>query len=174
MRTFYLTTIIVVFLLLCITGIQAQTIQTKLNQAELMKQFSGTWKCELGKDTTYFKFSTIIAKNNSFGDGGFEGYQKTLNQDKILSEEKYLMGYDKKSDKCIGASIQKDNPEIFLMVFWFTSSNTCERIPFEYISNPEQTTSKMIYEFRTPDLMLGTVIKGNKTIGTFQWFRIKD
>ena len=147
MKTFYLTTMISVFLLLCTNGIQAQTVQTQLNQFELMKQFLGTWKCELGEDTTYFKFSTIIVENKSFGDGGIEGYQKILQKDKILSEQKHVMGYDKKSDKIIGASIKKDNPEISLTVSWFTSSNTCERIPFEYISNPEQATPIFIYEF---------------------------
>jgi hypothetical protein len=49
MKTFYLTTMIVVFLLLCTKGIQAQTTQTKLNQSELIQQFLGTWQA--GKDS---------------------------------------------------------------------------------------------------------------------------
>jgi hypothetical protein len=43
MKTFCLTTIIAITLLLCTHGIQAQNTQTKLNQVELMKQFIGTW-----------------------------------------------------------------------------------------------------------------------------------
>jgi len=38
-------------LLLCSNGIQAQTIQTTLNQVELMKQFVGSWQRDEGKDT---------------------------------------------------------------------------------------------------------------------------
>jgi len=174
MKTFYLTIMIVVFLLLCTTGTEAQTTQTQLNQVELMKQFLGTWKCELGKDTNYFKFSEIISETKSFGNGGIEGYQKILHKDKILSEEKFVSGYDKKSDKYINALIRKDKPEISLGLVWFTSSNTCERIPFEFISNPEQATPIFIYEFKSTDSMIGTVIENNKTVGTFKWFRIKN
>lgn len=51
MKTFCLTTMIAVFLFFCSNGMLAQTTQTKLNQVELMKQFLGTWKCEIAKDT---------------------------------------------------------------------------------------------------------------------------
>jgi hypothetical protein len=53
---------IAVFLLFSLNGLQAQTSQTKLDQVKLMKQFIGTWKCEMGKDTTW----TIECK--SYGD----------------------------------------------------------------------------------------------------------
>jgi hypothetical protein len=43
MKKICFTTTIVIFLLLCTNGIQAQTTQTKLNQVELMKHFIGTW-----------------------------------------------------------------------------------------------------------------------------------
>lgn len=51
MRKFFLATRIAVFILICSTGIQAQTTQTKLNQLELMKQFIGTWQSNVGKDS---------------------------------------------------------------------------------------------------------------------------
>ena len=44
MKTFSLTTMIAVFLLLFSNEISAQTIQSKLNQMELMKQLLGTWQ----------------------------------------------------------------------------------------------------------------------------------
>jgi hypothetical protein len=69
MKTFCLTTMIVVFLLLCTQGIQAQTQQTKLNQAELLKQFLGTWKSEMVNDTTW------AGEMKSFGNG-LEAYFK--------------------------------------------------------------------------------------------------
>jgi hypothetical protein len=59
------------------------------------------------------------------------------------------------------------------MVFWFTSENTCERIPFEFISNPEQATSKAIYEFKSPDLIIKTDIVNGKPVGTYSWTRVK-
>jgi len=39
--------LVVIFQLTIIAGIQAQDVKSKLNQIELMKQFIGTWKCEL-------------------------------------------------------------------------------------------------------------------------------
>ncbi len=44
MKKICLTITIAVFLLICSSGIQAQTTQTKLNQVELAKQFLGTWQ----------------------------------------------------------------------------------------------------------------------------------
>jgi hypothetical protein len=49
-RTFFILTS-AVFLLANLNVIQAQTTQANLNQIELIKQFLGTWKCDLDKDT---------------------------------------------------------------------------------------------------------------------------
>jgi hypothetical protein len=138
-----------------------------LNQVELMKKFAGKFKGELGKDTV------VISDIKSFGISGLEANQKMLFKDKVLSEEKNVWGYDKKYDKYICARIWKDNPEIVLMVFWFTSENTCERIPLEFISNPEQATSKAIYEFKSPDLTIKTDIVNGKPVRTYSWTRVK-
>jgi hypothetical protein len=138
-----------------------------LNQVELMKKFTGKFKGELGKDTV------VISDIKSFGISGLEANQKTLFKDKVLSEEKNVWGYDKKYDKYICARIWKDNPEIVLMVFWFTSENTCERIPLEFISNTEQATSKAIYEFKSPDLIIKTDILSGKPVNTYSWIRVK-
>jgi len=168
MKTFCFTTMIAVFLLICLNGVQAQTTQTQLNQIELMKQLIGTWKGEFTN-----KDSFIIAEMKSFGNGGIEGNQTGFFKEKILFEEKFVLGYDKKSDKYIGAMINKDNPEIFLMGLWFTSKNMYERIPFENISNPEQATTKAIYEFKSPDMFMATFIEKNKSDRTYTWVRVK-
>jgi hypothetical protein len=149
-----------------------QTVKYKepskeLSQVELMKKFVGKFRGELGKDTV------VISDIKSFGISGLEANQKMLFKDKVLSEEKDVWGYDKKYDKYICARIWKDNPEIVLMVFWFTSENTCERIPFEFISNPEQATSKAIYEFKSPDLIIKTDIVNGKPVRTYSWTRVK-
>jgi hypothetical protein len=167
MKTFCKTAMIVVFLLICTNGIQAQTTQTKLNQVELIKQFIGHWKCELGEDTTV----TSVIK--SYGIGVIEAYQTTLFKNKILSEEKSLWGYDKKNDKYLCARVWKANPEVLLMEFRFTSKNTCERILFECISNPERATSKAIYEFKSKDVVIKTDIVNNKVTKTNTFHREK-
>jgi len=138
-----------------------------LNQVELMKKFSGKFKGELGNDTV------VISEIKSFGISGLEANQKMLYKDKVLSEEKNVWGYDKKLDKYICARIWKDSPEIVLMAFGFTSENTCERIPLEFISNPEQATSKAIYEFKSPDLTVKTDIVNGKPVRTYSFTRVK-
>ena len=49
-----LTTAIVVFLLFCVKGIQAQTTETKLNQIELMKSSLGLWQTLVNNDTVEY------------------------------------------------------------------------------------------------------------------------
>ena len=61
----------------------------ELNQVELMKQFIGTWKAEIGKDTiAYFDQKT-------YGTGQ-EVFIKALLQRENDCEGKQLWGYDKK------------------------------------------------------------------------------
>ena len=74
----------------------------------------------------------------------------------------------------VGAIIKNDNPEISLILFWFTSSNICERIPYEYRSNPELATSRAIYEFKSTDLMVATFYKNNKLDRIFTWYKIRN
>jgi hypothetical protein len=149
-------------------NVQNSETSRELNQVELMKQTTGTWKCEFPN-----KDSSIVAEMKSFGNGGIEVNQKWFFKDKILFDQKFVSGYDKKSDKYIGAMINKDNPEISLSAYWFTSKNKYERIPFENISNPEQATFKMTYEYKSHDLMIGTIIEKNKPDRTFTWVRVK-
>jgi hypothetical protein len=47
MKTFCKTILITGFILISINGILAQTTDNRLNQVDLMKQFIGSWKCEL-------------------------------------------------------------------------------------------------------------------------------
>lgn len=163
MKTICLTTMIFVFQLLYSNGIQAQTTQTKLNQVELFKQFIGTWKCELAKDTT------LIVNVKSYGNG-LDYYIKTETKGKILMEGKALMGFDKNSDKGIQAEIL-NSPDITLWVCWFTSKNICQTIQYQYISNPESAPKYVLFEFKSPDLVLQTFKENNKTINSFSFIR---
>ena len=168
MKKLCLTIVVFVFLLFISNVIQAQNTQTKLNQVELMKQLIGTWKGEFDN-----KDSCVIAEIKSYGNGGIEIYQKMLFKDEILSESKTVMGYDTKNDKYIGATINNKNPDILLRVAWFISENTYVLIPFEYISNPEQATSKAIYGFKSTDMFTATFVNKNKPDKTYTWVRVK-
>lgn len=168
MKRFYSITMIAVFILLCTNAIYAQTTQAGLNQVELMKQLLGTWKNESAKDTVF------TAEFKSYGNGGLEFNLKSVTQGKIWLEMKQLWGYDKKNDKFVAAGLMKDNPEITLEAAWFTTKNTWEQIPFEFVSKPEQATSKVTFEFKSPDQVVRNQIVNNKSVGTETYTRVKN
>ena len=62
MRKIYSMAVIAVLFLICLTSLQAQTTETKLDQMELMKQFVGSWKYDSPDG-----FSMIF-ENIPFGD----------------------------------------------------------------------------------------------------------
>ena len=147
MKTLYLTTIVVIIILFNNRGIQAQTKQTKLDQVELMKKFTGTWKGEIGKDTI------VIGENIQFGTG-LDCNIKVVANGKILDSAKQLYGYDKKSDKFIIAELIKSSPVIELCATWFTSANSGEMVLFQDISDPENAALKWKFEFRSPYMIV--------------------
>ena len=164
MKTCCLTTMIAVFLFFCTDGLQAQTTQTKLNQVELMKQFIGTWKCEMGKDATF------VMESKSFCNG-LEFYWKTEANDKILNEGKSLMGCDRINEKILDFQIVNNSPDIILWAGWFTSPNLYEAILLKDISNPDKATEKWKYEFQSPDLLVCTYAINDKTPEIFPLHR---
>ena len=157
---------IAVFFLLCTIGIQAQTTQTKLNHLELFKQFVGTWKGEMGKDTTF------VMEIKPFYNG-FESYAKAETKGKIVLEEKAFMGYDKKSDKLIESGIMNNNPEIILWTLWFTSEKKCEEVLLADGSNPEKASLKWKFEIISPNSMLWNNLINNKITGAYTFYREK-
>lgn len=164
MKTFLLTAMVGVLLLIYSNGIQAQTTQPKFNQVELFKQFVGTWKGEMGKDTTF------LMEMKSFYDA-FECYLKTETKGEILIEEKTVIGYDKKNDKLIESGILNSSPDIMIWAIWFISKNKCQQVLLEDISNPEKAIYKWTFELPSPDLFIWTNIKNNKTTGTYTFHR---
>jgi len=50
-KTFLLASLMLVFLLICSTGIHAQTTQSNLDQFKLMQQGLGKWQANIAKDT---------------------------------------------------------------------------------------------------------------------------
>ena len=169
MRAILLSTMVVIFLLFCTNRIQAQTTQTKLNQVELMKQYIGTWKKDIGKDTT------VIFEVKSFKNEGLEIKSKTINKGKIIYEGRSLQGYDKKSDKYINVGIEEEYPPaISFYSIWFSSENICE-LSFDVgLSNPEKVTIKSKIEFKSTDLFIQTVTENNKVILTYTITRVKN
>ena len=91
---------------------------------------------------------------------------------KILQEGIGLFGYDSERDKIIEATLLK-GADIICNAFWFTSENTCEGIPYKYISNPESADLRWKIEFKTPDMWVVETIKHGTPIETNTLYRGK-
>ncbi len=148
-----------------ISGIQAQTQQTNLNQVELLKQFIGSWKVEIAEDTTCFWEVRLFGS-------GLEGDIKYITKGKTINEGKQLLGYDNSTDKFIDVELIKGK-EINIFALWFISKNKCVIHLYRDISNPEGASFKEELEFKTPDLFLETIMINNKPDKTYAFTRLK-
>lgn len=164
MKTF-LSSSLIVLLLLSANGIQAQTSQPKLNQVELMKQFIGSWKYDWAKDTTLF------GEIKPFGTG-LEVYWKYVTNGKIVTEAKELFGYDKKIDKYVAAYLEKGT-DIQLVALWFISNNKFIRTYYNDIENPDKSSFKAEGEIIPPNIYKETIIINGKPLNTITGTRIK-
>jgi hypothetical protein len=165
MKKSFLILVIAGFMVIGLSEIQAQTTQPKLNQVELMKQLIGSWKADMGKDTTFFM------EVKPFGTG-LECYSNTVNKGKILMEAKQLAGYDKKIDKIVYVNLEKGK-DIEILAVWFISNNKYMSIPYSDIANPEKASFKYEAEFKSPNLIVETLIINGKPLKTYTYTRIK-
>lgn len=163
MKAFCKTILIAGFILINAIQLQAQTLDNKLNQVDLMKKFIGRWKCELGKDTV------MIGDNIAFGTGLICSSQIIANG-KILNSVKQLYGYDKKTDKFIVAELIESSPVIEICSTWFTSQDTGELV----VTNPDNAPFRFKFVFKNTDLIVQTAIQNDKVVKEITITRIKD
>jgi hypothetical protein len=106
-------TTIVIILVLFTNEVQSQTISAKLDQVELMKQFIGSWKCNIAKDTISFW-------DAKFYGTGLDCNYRFVTNEKVIKEGKQLWGYDRKTDKFIWSLMDKGG-DIEIYAAWFIS-----------------------------------------------------
>jgi hypothetical protein len=132
---------IAVFLLICINGIQAQTMQTNLNQTELIKQFLGTWNCDIDKDTVE------VWECKPYG----VIHTTTVSQIvKGIKSDSYLntAGFDKRDGKFKGILLYP-NGDYFTWIGLFTTDKKLSVVIVDNL-NPEKILAKYEFEFKTP------------------------
>jgi hypothetical protein len=161
METILRTILIAIFVSLSISVVKAQPKPDQLDQVELMKQFLGTWKGELGKDTF------LISENKSFGTG-MVSIARIITKETCLDSIRHLYGYDKKNDKFILAELIKSSPVIEICNSWFTSKNTGEIV----IVNPANVNVRFKYEFKNQDMIVQTALVNDKVVKEISLTRI--
>jgi hypothetical protein len=165
MKKSFLILAIAGFMLIGLSEIQAQTTQPKLNQVELMKQLIGSWKADMGKDTTFF----MEAK--PYGTGGEFNYNYAA-KGKVFSEGKQLAGYDKKIDKIVYVNLEKGK-DIELLSLWFTSTTKYIITNYSDIANPGKASFTFEGEFKSPNLFIEKLIINGKLLKTYTMTRVK-
>ncbi len=137
----------------------------KLNQAELLKIFLGSWKSEIAKDTFYTAQYKMVGN-------GIEGSVQIASKGKIIMQGRQMVGYDKRIDKLVETDlVEGTDYQIYGM--WFTSENAITEVPYEYISNPDKAPAIWKYEIKSPDSFVWYIIENNKTTGTYTFHREK-
>jgi hypothetical protein len=153
MNTIYRSLLSAIFQLIIIAGIQAQEVHSKLNQIELIKQFIGTWKCKLGRDTF------LITQTKPFGTGMISRSQIST-KDIVIDSIIQVFGFDKKADKFILAELIKSSQTIEICSAWFTSDKTGEIL----IINPEKAPLKFKFDFKSPTKLVQTATYEDKVV----------
>jgi hypothetical protein len=146
-------------------GIQAQTTDKRIDQVELLMQFVGTWRTELGKDTI------AVTEFKAYG-SGLDGYVKIITKGETLMELRQLYGYDRKTDKIISAEMYKyKGSEIGLWACWFTSKNIFSIVSYDDIADPDNAALKIQIEIKSPDSYITTHFVNNEPIRHFKAYR---
>jgi hypothetical protein len=169
MKRFYTLISLVMFVLLYADVIHAQPSKDGLNQAELLKQFSGTWENKSIKDTVY------TAEFKSYGNnGGLEFNLKGATAGKVWLEMRQFWGYDKKLDRIVMAGLMKNSPDMMLSSAVFKTSSRFEQVPLEFASNPEKAGFLVVFEIKSPDQVIREEYMNNKPLGTEIYNRVKN
>lgn len=163
MKISFKTLLIILFIIINMNKIQAQTTESKIDQVELMKQFLGNWKGEFGDNLVF------TSENNQFANGIISMSQITKNGE-IIESVAQLYGYDNKTDRFIIAELKESSSVIEICSTWFTSSNTGEII----ITNPDNAPFRFKFEFKTPDMIEQTAIQNNKVVNKIILKRVKN
>lgn len=166
MRKIFIASVIALLLMLCSNAVQAQSSQINLNQAELLRKYIGTWKAEVGKDTTrWFEFSF-------YGENALVGSFKIKAQDKIIYQNKQMWGYDNRSEKIIGVELEKKSGTMTYYLCRFISENIFEGAAIRDITHPDIVSEKFYEEFKSPDMYIQSFTQNSRKISiTFK--RIK-
>lgn len=162
MKSFSIFILIEMFFSISINEAYAQTTQTQLNQVELMKQFIGTWECELGKRTIY------RSDNKQFGTG-MACIIQVISKGVIVDSVEQLFGYDANTNKFVLAELIKSSSIVEISSVCFTSEHTGEIIT----ADPDSEKRKFNFEFITPDLIKETATLDNNIVVEMEFNRVK-
>jgi len=144
-KTFFLTTMMFVFLLICSHGIQAQTAKPKLDQVKLMPQRLGTWEATGDKDTIWVRehqeYGKAYTANVYFIVKGVKSPYYVSNS-----------SFDAKEGKFKGFTLYANGAYTTWIGLWTTE----KKFSLDVVQNfkPETVSAKVEYIYETPTSMI--------------------
>ncbi len=146
-KTFFVTTMMFVFLLICPTGIHAQTAKANLDQVKLMLQRLGTWEATVDKDTV------VVREHQEYG----KGYTANVYYNIKGNKTPYHITnscYDSKEGKFKGFTLYANGNFTTWIGLWTTEKKFSIDIVQNF--NPEKVLSKVDYVYETPTSLIET------------------
>jgi hypothetical protein len=146
-KTFLLTTLVFVFLLIVTTGINAQTVKSKLDQVKLMPQRVGIWETSVDKDTV------LVRDHQEYG----KSYTGNVYFNIKGNKTPYYMSsstFDSKDGKFKGFTLYANGN----YSTWIGSWTTEKKFSIDIVQNfkPEAVLSKVEYVYDSPTSMIET------------------
>jgi hypothetical protein len=137
----------------------------ELNQAELAKQFLGSWKCE-------FNDTTMVFDQRPYGKWGQDVTYKLSTKGKPIADGKQLLAYDNKLDRISIISVTKD-ADTWVGSLKFSSKNKYSYVFAGDTYHPESAIYKGEGEIVSPDKYVEKLMQGDKVLQTYTYTRIK-
>jgi hypothetical protein len=137
----------------------------ELNQAELAKQFLGTWKCT-------FNDTTVVFDQRPYGKLGQEVLFKVSTKGKTVAEGRQLVAYDNKQDRIFITSATKD-ADMWIGSLRFNSRNKYAYVFAGDMYHPESAIFRGEGEIVSPDEYVEKFMQGDKVLRTFTYTRMK-
>lgn len=138
-----------------------------LNQMELVKQFAGTWKDDMGKDT-----SLIWSTNGVLKDNMLTMTLKKMVKGKQIGEGKSNIVFDKASGKFLEIEYMVGEPPA-VYAWWFTSDTTFNAVPVHDIANFDKASMKWNVKFEKDGIMKQVLYQNDKEVWTGSYTRQK-
>lgn len=146
-KTFFLTTLMFVFLLIFPNGIHAQTAKSKLDQVKLMPQRVGTWETTVARDTV------LVRDHQEYG----KAYTGNVYYIVKGTKSPYYMSsstFDSKDGKVKGFTLYANGN----YSTWIGSWTTEKKFSIDIVQNfnLEKVLSKVEYVYDSPTSMIET------------------
>jgi hypothetical protein len=154
-KTFVLTALMFVFLLIDFTGIHAQTAKPSLDQFKLMQQGLGSWEATVGKD------SVLVRETQQYGKSFIQNaYYKIKGKKTPYYTNNFCI--DSKEGNIKGFTLYADGRYGTWIALWTTE----KKFHADIVQNfkPETVLYKVENVFETPTKMIWTNFNADGTI----------